>query len=562
MKLLSMLVYYVKEKIKDYRGIKVKQKLGLVLIAMLGIYFIQQSSFSIEATDTQTEKVKVAFYEYPPYYFFDGQGNPAGYYHDLMEVLLKELNIKYEYVYLPMNECLEKLNQKEFDLLFGVGRTEEREEQFVYSKYYIDHERTSVYTNKKLTYGDLKSLEGLNFGYIENTLSYEIFSKILLKDQIDVNKVVSEDGDEIKKSFIEGAVDFIVYSTYDQDLANYFKVYEFSSGPVYMVTYQGNEELMNAIDQCIAQSGDKLQNDLLNVYSHYFDEYKQKDGRYSMILMIITFCLSLFGIIKIGALARESVQRKKIVNDLENDKFLAYYQPIVDSSKEKIIGFEALLRFHDGEKVLSPYFFLDQIEKAKMMNQVSLWLLKQVIKDYSRIEKMKHLEVDSFYISINISYKELQDAKFIEDVKRIIQSSTLPSHRLCFEIVERYKLDEVDKIQTVISELKQLGIKVAIDDFGVEYSNFDILTQIDYDIIKLDKQFIDDIEKSVVSREMIKCMCNIVRHYHKNIVLEGVETNDQVNIIRNSYGELIYIQGYFYAKPMSIEEIETFKVKY
>lgn len=229
---------------------------------------------------------------------------------------------------------------------------------------------------------------------------------------------------------------------------------------------------------------------------------------------------------------------------------------------EKIIGFEALLRFTDGEQVLGPSFFLDKIEQVKMMNQVSLWLLKQAIGDYSILEKMNHLEKDCFYISINISYKELKDSKFIDEVKWIIESSSLPPNRLCFEIVERYKLDEVEKVKELISELKSLGVKVAIDDFGVEYSNFDILTQIDYDTIKLDKHFIDDIEKSIVSREIIKCMCNIASYNHKNIVIEGVETKQQVDIIKNCYGESICIQDYFYAEPMSIQELDSFQIKY
>ena len=112
----------------------------------------------------------------------------------------------------------------------------------------------------------------------------------------------------------------------------------------------------------------------------------------------------------------------------------------------------------------------------------------------------------------------------------------------------------------IINELRSLGIKVAIDDFGVEYSNLDILDKIDYDIIKLDKHFIDEIQTSFVRQESVIFIGKIIEHYQKRMVMEGVEHQEQLDVLKALYPGAVYIQGYLYSPPISLEEIKVFMI--
>ncbi|MCU9811703.1 EAL domain-containing protein [Paraclostridium sp. AKS81] len=109
-------------------------------------------------------------------------------------------------------------------------------------------------------------------------------------------------------------------------------------------------------------------------------------------------------------------------------------------------------------------------------------------------------------------------------------------------------------------KLKKCGFMIAIDDFGVEYSNLDILEKLDFDIVKIDKYFIDSIESSIFVKEIIIFLSNICKATNKSIVCEGVEYKCQKDFIKNIKNEKIYIQGYYYFKPLSINEINKINI--
>ena len=267
-----------------------------------------------------------------------------------------------------------------------------------------------------------------------------------------------------------------------------------------------------------------------------------------------------FSIRKLISKSEQNTRRKQLMNKLENDEFLLYYQPIIDPDQNKIMACEALLRLKEGERILTPFHFLTIIEELDMIEEITLWVLRQVIKDYKGI-KINNFNLDEeFYISINVSFKELSSYSFIEEVKNIISKIDLQEIKLCFEIVEKYQLDNHVLVNEIINELRSLGIKVAIDDFGVEYSNLDILDKIDYDIIKLDKHFIDEIQTSFVRQESVIFIGKIIEHYQKRMVMEGVEHQEQLDVLKALYPGAVYIQGYLYSPPISLEEIKVFMI--
>ncbi len=209
----------------------------------------------------------------------------------------------------------------------------------------------------------------------------------------------------------------------------------------------------------------------------------------------------------------------------------------------------------DGQ-LLTPYYFIQDIEDANMMKEITLWALKRAIKDYNIIKGYENINDKDFYISINVSFNEIEDLKFLNKVIEIVRNSNIGENSICLEIVEKFGAEEIEKIRENIKFLQDNGILIAIDDFGVEYSNLDLLKKIDSNIIKLDKFFADGISDSEISLKVIDFILDICRLSDKSIVLEGVEEKEQVDIIKTFLYEKIYIQGYYFSKPLGIKSLK------
>ncbi len=297
-----------------------------------------------------------------------------------------------------------------------------------------------------------------------------------------------------------------------------------------------------------------------NIYTDCLTNYQKQIEMHWILLAVIFLGLcTIFMYYSLNALNHIRL-KQKFQNKLIHNDFLLYYQPIVSPEQNKVVACEALLRMKDKDRILSPFHFLDTMDKLDMMEDITIWILKRIIEDYQEIRtSIANLDED-FYISLNISFKELESPLFIERMKNVLSGVDLTKIKLCFEIVEKYKLHDKKPINLILQELKLLGIKIAIDDFGVEYANLDMLGKIDYDIIKLDKQFIDNIQNSFIHQESILFITKIIKYYKKILVIEGLEDYSQLKVLQKLSSEIIYIQGYLYSPPISLEELKQFKI--
>ncbi|WGX77109.1 EAL domain-containing protein [Paraclostridium bifermentans] len=148
----------------------------------------------------------------------------------------------------------------------------------------------------------------------------------------------------------------------------------------------------------------------------------------------------------------------------------------------------------------------------------------------------------------------------VETFKEIIKESDLPKGAICIEITENNSYKNKESASKNIKILKDSGFLIALDDFGVDYSNISMLDKFEFDIIKLDKYFIDNIGTSSINKTLIETADYLSTIKDKTIVVEGVEENYQMKIIKNTKSNKIYIQEYFYIKPLSVEELEKFKL--
>ena len=280
-----------------------------------------------------------------------------------------------------------------------------------------------------------------------------------------------------------------------------------------------------------------------------------------IILNIIIFMMLLCKLFRVlFPSVKRYIIRKKIKGDIDKDNFQLYYQPIIDPIYENEIGFEALLRLKDKNgNMLSPSIFLKKIERANMMFEITLWSLNKIINEYKIIKEYDNIKNKNFYISMNISIKELENEEFIYRAIKIALENNIAYGSICLEIVESYSFDDLEKVKSAIYILRKYGYKIAIDDFGVKYSNLNTLELFDFDIIKLDKCFIDNIIESKLSKEVLIFISKVALITNKVIVVEGVEESSQVDIVKSIHKK-IYIQGYFYSKPISIIDLKKFNL--
>lgn len=283
-----------------------------------------------------------------------------------------------------------------------------------------------------------------------------------------------------------------------------------------------------------------------------------------LVSIISIFCIfSVFSIFKLLHSRHKIIMilnKRSLIKQLNNNQFIVYYQPIINPFNHKIMACEALLRFQDGDEILPPLQFLDQIEEMEMMEEVTLWLVKEVVKHYQLIRRAQIDFDEAFYISLNLSFKELESSSFVNRLKSIIAAVDLKSNKLCFEITEKYPLINQRNVCEVIRELRKLGIKIAIDDFGIKKANLDVLDKIEYDVIKLDKYFSDGLYHSSIRRHAMLFITDFVNHHHKKLIIEGIEEIYQLELIKEFNHDFIYVQGYIYSPPMSLDKIMCFKI--
>ena len=255
------------------------------------------------------------------------------------------------------------------------------------------------------------------------------------------------------------------------------------------------------------------------------------------------------------ALQAEIISTKRtadeILNGLERQEFVAYYQPQVYGSTFEIAGVEALVRWnHPRRGVLSPGYFLKTAEELNVVATIDRLILEEALADFRGWEA-KGLHVPR--ISVNVSARRLQDGELIASLRDL----DIPRNRLSFELVESIFLDENDDLITWnVNQVKELGIEVEIDDFGTGYASIVSLQKLKPRRLKIDRQLIMPIVASAKQRRLIESIIEIGKSLDIEIVAEGVETMRHAKILRDIGCD--YLQGFAFAKPMSAQDIERY----
>ena len=246
-------------------------------------------------------------------------------------------------------------------------------------------------------------------------------------------------------------------------------------------------------------------------------------------------------------------QSADIEEGLKRNQFIIYYQAKWDVKKKCFYGAEALIRWrHPRRGFLPPSVFVPYAEASGQIVAIDHYVFEAVCRD---IASWRDTRQRPLVISVNLSRRTVYDPGLIAFFAETIKKYKIDPHQIEIELTESLAAQDANFISFVIRKIKALGLSTSIDDFGIGYSSLSVLKNIDFDVLKLDKSFIDDIELSKESEDLVASIIYLVHGLHMRVIAEGVENPKQVSLL--SAHDLDAIQGYYFAKPLDKANFEA-----
>lgn len=238
---------------------------------------------------------------------------------------------------------------------------------------------------------------------------------------------------------------------------------------------------------------------------------------------------------------------------IERQQLSLNYQPIVSLETQKVVGFEALVRWHHPDRgFVSPVQLINLAEKAGLIVSMGQWVLSQACKHLLEWQtQFPHL-----YVSVNLSEIQLRYPNLIQEVKRVLDSLELPPFSLKLEITESSLMENINHATGLLEQLKALKIRLLIDDFGTGYSSLSYLQKLPVDTLKIDRSFVQNIEIENKDFEIAKTIINLAHSLGLKVVAEGIETAKQVEIFQQLGCD--FGQGYLFSPPLNPTEVMNF----
>jgi diguanylate cyclase (GGDEF)-like protein len=254
------------------------------------------------------------------------------------------------------------------------------------------------------------------------------------------------------------------------------------------------------------------------------------------------------------AMEFELQQRSIIENELHlgitGQEFILYYQPQVDLDG-KFIGVEALVRWQNPRKgLISPDKFIPFAEENGLILPLGAWIFRDACRQIREWDRDYGLKI---HVSINLSPKQFLQKNLIGRIEKVIYDTEIDPRQITIEITETTTIENAEKTSATLKDLKKLGIKIALDDFGTGYSSLIYLQKFPFDTIKIDQSFIRDITTDTETKHITKTIIDLAKNLHYTTIAEGVETIEQVNILKELKCDCF--QGYFFSRPVPANEI-------
>ncbi len=239
---------------------------------------------------------------------------------------------------------------------------------------------------------------------------------------------------------------------------------------------------------------------------------------------------------------------------VDRGELAVVYQPIVELGTQQIIGAEALVRWnHPYRGTVSPMDFIPLAEETGIIVEIGEWVLKTAASDAASWPVPPGQQPVT--ITVNLSARQMVDGNFIDVVKRTLESTSLNADRLVLELTESMLVGRSTDTLALLHRIRGLGVRIAIDDFGTGYSSLGYLSQYPLDVLKIDRSFVQGMDKGPNGRALASAVVALGRSLKLKVVAEGIERAEQEWDLRNLGCD--YGQGYLYSKPISTHQLES-----
>lgn len=240
----------------------------------------------------------------------------------------------------------------------------------------------------------------------------------------------------------------------------------------------------------------------------------------------------------------------KLHKALNKNEFHLLFQPKVDIQRGETIGFETLLRWQNAELgLVPPGKFIPILEFSGLVHDIGNWIIAEVF------QQVKQDRFQGRMVSINLSPLQFRHVNFIDRIKKELHNSQISSSQIEFEITESLLIDDFEQSKLKLQQLSDLGCSIALDDFGTGYSSLSYLNQLPIDVLKVDRSFITNIHRYPKQQAMLESIIIMTKKLQISVVLEGVETLEELNEIKQLGGSII--QGYYFSKPLKNTEVSA-----
>jgi EAL domain-containing protein (putative c-di-GMP-specific phosphodiesterase class I) len=242
---------------------------------------------------------------------------------------------------------------------------------------------------------------------------------------------------------------------------------------------------------------------------------------------------------------------KNLHKAIERGEFFLEYQPQYDAKTGKIFGAEALLRWHTPQRgVIPPHEFIPIAEKNGMIIPIGEWVLREVISFQKNLKALSHKDIR---ISVNISGRQLRDDQFMNFLASLLRDSGVNPRLLELEITESSIFENIQENILILKRVKSLGVRLAIDDFGIGHSSLNYLQKLPFDTVKIDNSFINKISNIDTEFPILRGIISISTDMGLDVIAEGVETETQLNYL-NSH-DCNFIQGHYFNPSFSEQKL-------
>mgnify|MGYP003278643201 FL=1 len=340
-------------------------------------------------------------------------------------------------------------------------------------------------------------------------------------------KIYRLDGDEFGILILNGNVDeaLEIFNRIQQK----FQKQQDYNGRKYYCTISGGY---------VTSPGDSQNYQELLKYANYSLENSKSMGKNKITVFTGDILQQKERKLEMTELLRESMER-------EYAGFSVRYQPQVDSVTKELYGAEALARWNcTAFGKVSPLEFIPILEQSGMIIQVGKWIFRRAVEQCREWSKLK----SDFHMSINLSYLQLLEEDFTSFVEETLETLGVPYENITLELTETYLIKQDGTVHDMLVSLQEKGIQVAMDDFGVGYSSLFELKNTPADIVKIDRGFVRGLTSDLFTATFIRSITELCHNVGKKVCMEGVETPDEYDIVKDIGLDLI--QGYYFGEPI------------